>query len=136
MSMPNSPTQFGIHTNRLEFAMGLVVTSKKMSIFMLVTTASPVCTKCIIDLIPMHGHTPGTNTVLLITKMIGVVDDQNSQNMAHSLIHFYVHFNISVTHLVVITQVSSHSVGSHQGLHSVHAKQDGAKCFSYFSPIH
>ena len=32
--------------------------------------------------------------------------------MAHSIIHLYVHFNISVIRLVVITQAISHSVGS------------------------
>ena len=87
--------------------MGLVVTSKKMSIFMLVTMASPVCTYCIIDLIQRHGHTPGTNTVLLITKMIGFVAEKilPSAHMAHSIIHLYVHFNVSVKGLVVITQV-------------------------------
>ena len=57
----------------------------------------------------MHGYTPGTNTVLLIAKMIGFVDDENSASpgvhMAHSIIHLYVHFNISVIRLVVITQV-------------------------------
>ena len=46
--------------------------------------------------------------------------------MAHSIIHSYVHFNISVILLVVITQVSSHSVGSHQGLPSVRAKLTNA----------
>ena len=76
--VPNSPTQFRMHANRPGCAMGLVVTSQKMSIFMLVTTTSPVCTYCIIDLIRMHGHTPGTNTVLLIAKMIGFVADENS----------------------------------------------------------
>ena len=76
--VPNSPTQFQMHANRPGCAMGLVVTSQKMSIFMLVTTTSPVCTYCIIDLIRMHEHTPGTNTVLLIAKMIGFVADENS----------------------------------------------------------
>ena len=78
MSVLNSPTQFGMHTSPPECAIGLVVTSTKMSIFMLVTTSSPVCTSCITDLIRMHRHTPGTNTVLLITKMIVFVDDENS----------------------------------------------------------
>ena len=90
MSIPNSPTQFGIHTNRLEFAMGFVVTSKKMSIFMLVTTASPVCTKCIIDLMRMHGHTSGTNTVLLITKMIVFVADQKFSEVSIWHITLYI----------------------------------------------
>ena len=48
--------------------------------------------------------------------------------MAHSIIHFHVHFNISVICLVVITQVSSHSfvchthISGHQGLPSVCVK--------------
>ena len=78
MSVQISSTQFGMHANRPGCAMGLMVTSQKMSIFMLVTTTSPVCTYCIIDLIRMHGHTPGTNTVLLIPKLIGFVEDENS----------------------------------------------------------
>ena len=55
----------------------------------------------------MYGHTPGTNTDLLITKMIGFVADEIllGVHMAHSIIHLYVHFNISVIRLVVITQV-------------------------------
>ena len=78
MSVPNSSTQFGMHPNPPGCAMGLVVTSQKMSIFMLVTTTSLCVHKCIIDLIRMHGHTPGTNTVLFITKMIGLVTEENS----------------------------------------------------------
>ena len=42
--------------------------------------------------------------------------------MALSIIHLYVHFNISVIRLVVITQVISHHVSGHQGLPSVLAK--------------
>ena len=42
--------------------------------------------------------------------------------MVHSIIDLNVHFNISVIHLVVITQVSSHSVGNYQGMPSVCAK--------------
>ena len=42
--------------------------------------------------------------------------------MAHSIIHLYVHFNISVIRLVVITQVISHTIAGHQGLPSVRAK--------------
>ena len=84
MSVLNSPTQLGMHPNCPECAMGLVVTSKIMSIFMLVTTASPVCTECIIDLIRMHGHTPGTDRVLLITKMIGFTADENSPRCPYS----------------------------------------------------
>ena len=55
----------------------------------------------------MHGHTPGTNTVLLIAKMIGFVADEilSGVHMVHSIIHLYVHFNMSVIRLVVITQV-------------------------------
>ena len=41
--------------------------------------------------------------------------------MAH-IILLYAYSNISVIHLVVITQVISHSVAGHQGLPSVHAK--------------
>ena len=51
-----------------ECAIGLVVTSKKCQILSLVTMASPVCTGCIIAQIQMHVHTPGSSTVLLITK--------------------------------------------------------------------
>ena len=40
-------------------------------------------------------------------------------HMAHSIIHLYVHFNISVIRLVVITQMISHHVAGHQGLPSV-----------------
>ena len=42
--------------------------------------------------------------------------------MAHSIIHLYVDFNISVICLVVITQVILHHVAGHQGLSSVRAK--------------
>ena len=42
--------------------------------------------------------------------------------MAHCIIHLYVHFNISVIRLVVITQVLLHSAAGHQGLPSVLAK--------------
>ena len=42
--------------------------------------------------------------------------------MAHSIIHLYVHFNISVIRLVVITQVISHHIAGHKGLPSVCAK--------------
>ena len=90
VSVPNSPTQFGMHTNRPECAMGLVVTSPKMSILMLVTTSSPVCTYCIIDLIRIHSHTPGTNTVLLITKMIGFVADEKFSQVSIWHIPLYI----------------------------------------------
>ena len=55
----------------------------------------------------MHGHIPGTNTVLLIPKMIGLLlmNILPGVHMAHSIIHWYVHFNISVIRLVVITEV-------------------------------
>ena len=44
--------------------------------------------------------------------------------MTHIILHIllYVHSNISVMCVVVITQVILHSVGGHQGLPSVHAK--------------
>ena len=44
--------------------------------------------------------------------------------MAHSIVHLYlyVHFNISVIRLVVITQVILYHIAGHQGLPSVHAK--------------
>ena len=77
MSMPISPTQFGMHPNYPECAIGLVVTNKKNVNFLLVTTASPVCTLYIIALLRMHGHTPGTSPALLITKKIGFVANQN-----------------------------------------------------------
>ena len=44
---------------------------------------------------------------------------------SHSNLHLsllYVHSNISVIRLVVISQVNSHSITGHQGLPSVHAK--------------
>ena len=56
----------------------------------------------------MHGHTPGTNTVLLITKMIGFVADEKFSQvsiLAHSIIHLYAYLNMSVIRLVVITEV-------------------------------
>ena len=42
--------------------------------------------------------------------------------MAHSIIRLYVHFNVSVICLVVITQVILHHVAGHQGLPSDRAK--------------
>ena len=42
--------------------------------------------------------------------------------MAHSIIHLYVHFNISVIRLEVITQVIWYPNTCHQGLPSVRAK--------------
>ena len=42
--------------------------------------------------------------------------------MAHSIIHLYVNFNISLICLVVITQVIRHHVAGPQGLLSVRAK--------------
>ena len=42
--------------------------------------------------------------------------------MAHNIVQIYVHFNISVIRLVVITQVISHSAAGHQELPSVCAK--------------
>ena len=57
----------------------------------------------------MHGHTPGTNTVLLITNMIGFVNDEKFSQVSiwHIALYIciYVHFNISEIRLVVITQV-------------------------------
>ena len=44
VSVVNLPAQFGMHANLPGCAMGLVVTGQKMSIFMRVTTTSPVCT--------------------------------------------------------------------------------------------
>ena len=43
-------------------------------------------------------------------------------HMTNSIIHLYVHFNISVIRLVVINQVIWHHIPGHQGLPSVHAK--------------
>ena len=42
--------------------------------------------------------------------------------MAVGMIHLYVHFNMSVIRLVVITQVILHPNACHQGLPSVRAK--------------
>ena len=42
--------------------------------------------------------------------------------LKHVLYFLYVHSNIHVIHLMVITQVISHSVAGHQSLPSVHDK--------------
>ena len=51
---------------------------QKNVIFWLVTTASPVCTWCIIGQIRMHRHTPWPSTVLLITKRCILMSTKNS----------------------------------------------------------
>ena len=56
--------------------------------------------------------------------------------MAHSIIHFYVHFNISVICLVVITQVIRHHIagGTNNGVCIVKliliASRSSVGCFS------
>ena len=64
----------------------------------------------------------------LLNKMIHFVGDRKfSQvfvHMARIILHIllYVHSNICVIYLEVITQVISHSITGYQRLHSVHAK--------------
>ena len=54
-------------------------------------------------------------------------------HMANIILHIflYVHSNMSVIHLVMITQVSSHSIAGHQGLPSVHAKHTNTILYAY-----
>ena len=83
MSIPNSPTQFRMHSDCSECVISLVVTSPKMSIFGLVTTASPVYTWCIIAEIQMHRHTPGPGSYLLIAKRMHFDVDHNFPPVPH-----------------------------------------------------
>ena len=83
-----------------------------------------------LNIFPLHHkglHSTGTSTVLLIIKlMCFVVDQKFSQvsHVTHIILHIllYIHSNVSVICILVITHVISHSVGDHQGLPSVHAK--------------
>ena len=73
----------------------------------------------------MHGHTPGTNTVLLIAITMSYLADQNFSQVSIWHIALYICMyisNISVMRLVVITHIISHSVAGDQGLPSVYAK--------------
>ena len=71
--------------------------------------------------------------VLLITKMIGLLlmEILPGAHMAHSIIHLYVHFNIRVIRLVVITQVIGHHIAGHQGLPSARTKLNNAILDAY-----